>query len=118
MSDNNEPKVKEILMRGFKAVMSTGDDVQIEQDEIDTVIAAAAAGRLIRVRQGIINPSYLVSITEDKRRELRYTPGFRSEQQCLGLAPLKDIFSKRPALGPPKGGADGGRPTGQLPAKP
>lgn len=109
---------KKLLMKGFKATMSKGDDIKIEQDEVDAVIAAVAAGRIVRVRQGIINPSYLISITEDKQRELRYTPGFRHEQRCLGMTPLKDIFQKElPKLAAPSGGGGDGRSPEKLTEK-
>lgn len=107
--------VKEILTRGFLAVMSKGDDIRVDQDEIEAVVANAAAGRFIKVRGGIINPSYLVGIQEDKKRREIFLEDTKYDQgkRGLGMRPLKDIFAKEaPRIGgPPDEG--GGR---ELPA--
>ena len=102
--------VKEILSRCYKAIMSNGDDISIDANEIDLVQRAINAGTFIRVRQGIINPSYLVSIVEDKKRRVeflentKYSDERSTALRAAGMRPLSDIFSKhvpRLTAGPP-----------------
>jgi hypothetical protein len=98
--------VREILTRGFKAIMSTGEEIKIDADEIEVAQRAVATGQFIRVRQGIINPSYLVSIVEDKHRRIEFLEDTKYEPHKRegGMKSLADIFSKhvpRLAAGPP-----------------
>lgn len=89
--------------RAFKAVMSRGDDVQLDPAEVAMVMRGAEEGAIVRVKRGIINPSFLISIIEDKTREVRFTPGFAHERKSLGMTPLKDLFAEIPLqLGPSK----------------
>lgn len=90
---------QEIITRGYKAILSTKDEIKLDPQEVDAVLAAATNGHLVRVRQGLINPSYLVAIVEDRSREMRYAPGPRDDSKRIGIAPLSDILaSNREAL--------------------
>jgi len=80
------------IMQGFKAVMSRGDDIRLDPDEVALVQEGAKRGLMVQVKQGIINPSFLVSIIEDKTREIRYTPGFTHERRSLGMEPLRNLL--------------------------
>lgn len=96
MADVTKP-----IMVAFKAVMSRGDDIPLDPHEIDVLTRGAAAGQFVRVRQGLINPSYLVSIVEDTKRKEKYLDDTRHERadspkRLKGMAPLKDIFAEAP----------------------
>lgn len=54
--------------RAYKVVMSTGEPVQIEQEEVQKVIAGALGKGLILVKRGMINPAYIVTVVEDGER--------------------------------------------------
>lgn len=54
--------------RAYKAIMSTGDPVKLEQEELNKVIASANQKGLVIVKRGMINPAYLVAIVEDGER--------------------------------------------------
>lgn len=82
--------------------MSRGDDIQLDPEEVKLVTSAAEQGQLVRVKRGLINPSFLISIIEDKSRDMRYTSGPISERRALGMTPLKDIFSAAKALPAPR----------------
>lgn len=43
-------------------------DVQIDEDEVAKVLYGISNGQPIKVRRGIINPSFYVGITEDVER--------------------------------------------------
>lgn len=47
-------------------------DVKIDEDEIQKVLKGISSGAIIKVRQGIINPSFFAGITEDVDRLLAY----------------------------------------------
>jgi len=53
-------------------VKMSGLNVKIDQDEVNSVVAGIMSGRPIKVRQGIINPSYYIGIVEDTDRVKQY----------------------------------------------
>ena len=59
--------------KGYFVVLSTKDCVRCDSDEVKGVLEGIEKGAIIVLRQGIINPSFFVSIIEDKKRneELR-----------------------------------------------
>ena len=70
-------------------------DIRIDEDEINKVLQGIKTGAIIKVRQGIINPSFFAGITEDVERVNAY------EQE------LRDVFihndqCKRLNIGEPK----------------
>ena len=67
--------------------MSVGDAVKIDADELDKLVSGFGRG-LIAVKQGIINPSFMVSVVPDKDRiEKIYGDGSVAE-----LPPLVNVF--------------------------
>ena len=92
--------------KAYKIIMSRGDSIQADEDELQKIIEAIQKGMPCVLQQGLFNPSFYVSIIQDEERlkehwhlindmELanrrmgaRMTP-FDLEQ---GLKPLKDIF--------------------------
>jgi hypothetical protein len=91
-----------MIHRAFKAVMSRGDDIPLDPDELALIQNGATTGRFIKVRQGIINPSYLISIVEDKERRKTFLEETKypqdKERRTKGMEPLLDIFANRPQL--------------------
>lgn len=85
---------------GYKVVMSRGDDVQIDTDELDNVILAIQKGTPVRVRRGIFNPSFYVSIVKDEKRVIDFLEEtkYDKERRNEGMKPLKDIFADLPKL--------------------
>lgn len=58
--------------KAFIVKMSNGLDVRIDPDEVNSIVEGIMSGRPIKVRQGIINPSYYIGIVEDERRIKTY----------------------------------------------
>ncbi len=54
--------------KAYKIIMSKGDPIKIEVDELDKVIQGIKTGQPVIIRQGIFNPSFYVSIIEDSAR--------------------------------------------------
>lgn len=100
----SEPKVTVKKVMAYKVVMSRGDDVQIDQDEIDNVVLAIQKGTPVRVRRGIFNPSFYVSIVKDEKRVVDFMEDtkYDDRRRARGLEPLKDIFADLPKLGAPR----------------
>ena len=87
----------------YKAVMSTGDPILIDQDEIETVIKTLPTGQWIQVRGGLINPSFCVDVIPDieRIREYNHIARLDPAMRTKGMQPLQDIFSKQALrLGP------------------
>lgn len=89
-----------MITKAYKVIMSRGEDIPIDPSEVQVVQIGASQGKLIRVRQGLINPSYLVSIVEDKERKQRWLEDTKYSQEkkrrLLGMESLTDIFSDEP----------------------
>ena len=81
-------------MRAYLVSLSNGAKIGIDPDELPRVLEAVRTGRPAIVRQGIFNPSFLVSITDDQKRvegfleDTKYNP----EKRKAGLGLLEDIF--------------------------
>ena len=86
-------------------------DIRIDEDEIAKVLKGIQAGAIIKVRQGIINPSFFAGITEDVERVNAYEQELRdiltNNEQCRQLnvgstksarkfETLKDVFADTP----------------------
>lgn len=96
---------KEVITRSYKAILSTKHEVKIDPNEIEDVLRGAGNGNLIQVRQGLINPSYLVAIVEDKERKDLFLEDtkYDGSRRSGGMKPLQDILSKSaPALPAPR----------------
>ena len=75
-------------MKGYKVVMSTGGEVKIDADEVQNVMGGIQRGGMIAVKQGLINPSFIVSVLQDKdRTDKTYGDGSVSE-----MPPLVNVF--------------------------
>jgi len=86
-------------------------DVRIDEDEIVKVMQGIKTGNPVKVRQGIINPSFFAGITEDVERiniyeqELRTILANNEQHKLLGIGEpkkakefetLKDVFADTP----------------------
>lgn len=82
----------------YKAVMSRGDDIPLDPSEVELVTRGVQAGQIVRVKQGLINPSYLISIVQDKERIDRFFEDTRHDtaKRSGGMLPLRDIFADQP----------------------
>lgn len=85
-----------------------GMDIPIDADEVQKVVSGILSGQPIKVRRGIINPSFYVGITEDVERigsylrELNDVIEGNRQYESLGIGrkkelpaftPLVDIFA-------------------------
>lgn len=85
-----------------------GMDIQIDSDEVQQVVSGIVSGQPIKVRKGIINPSFYVGIVEDVERISNYISrlndvianndsnerfGIGEKKQLPQFEKLNDIFS-------------------------
>lgn len=87
----------------YIVVMSSGPVVPIEADEVKSVMQGIQSGSVVRVRQGIINPSHVVSVVEDKARQPeKFKTLDTTKHQMVDMVrqpqPLRDIFAQLKAL--------------------
>lgn len=86
--------------KAYKVVLSKGEPIQIDEEEVLKVIESANKGEIAVVKRGVINPSYMVSIEEDKERvgqwlkETGYGDGQGEQIRQRGIKGLKPIFSE------------------------
>lgn len=97
------------MIQKYIVTLSNKATIAIDEDEVALVIQAIKTGQVGRVRQGVFNPSYFVSLTVDEERHKRYLDDnrYKGEGQRLNnreLLPLADIFTKvlPPASAPKK----------------
>ncbi len=113
MNDKNTVYFTEELIKAYVAKMSNGVEVKIDPDEIGKVYEAIKSNNFARVKQGIINPSFLVAIIYDEERIRRVMEieaeiinhnrmadqgvyGYKKEFK--GMQSLKDIFADMPQM--------------------
>ena len=89
---------KVVRTKAYKAIMSKGDDIKLNEEEVDKVIEGCANGNLIVVNQGMINPSYLISVVADGQRisdwerTLKHGHGQGEINRSNGIRSLENIF--------------------------
>lgn len=110
MSNNNEVKVLLETNKCFKIILSTKTEVRCDKEEIKRVIAGIKDGGIIKLKQGLINPSFIVAVIEDEERRLQfveqvndiqrhngqdseYHNGKNQRQLPSGMKPLKNILA-------------------------
>ena len=61
--------------------LSGGVKLQVDADELPKLLEGIQSGGVVKVRQGVFNPSYFISITEDSKRVEQF---FEYEQRNKG----------------------------------
>ena len=49
--------------------LSNKAEIPIDEDEVQRVVEGLKSGTLVKVRQGIFNPSFFVAVVEDETRK-------------------------------------------------
>lgn len=86
--------------KAYLVVMSNKDPIKIDEEELYKVVEASAGGGLVVVKQGVINPSFIVDIQLDKERmrewneRCQYGFGQGEEYNRKGIEPLSRIYSQ------------------------
>lgn len=84
--------------KAYVARLSNEGYVKIDHDEIEKVVAGMERGHPIILRNGIINPSYITGIMEDRDRirewhdECNRGNGDGDKARDSGIRSLKNIF--------------------------
>lgn len=109
--DKDKVYFKDDLIKAYIAKMSNGVEVKIDPDEIGKVYEAVKTNNFARVRQGIINPSFLIAIIYDEERirnvielekEVKNHNKYSERKKVFeGMVQLKDIFERIPYLPKP-----------------
>lgn len=83
----------------FRVYMSSGNSIPIDEDEVDKVMLGINMGQPVKLRQGIMNPSFFISIGIDVERYENWKnsidrQGFGNERETWYpvLENLPDIF--------------------------
>lgn len=102
----NTVRMVAYVKKGYKVVLSTGPAIPCDPDEIQPILRAINTGNSIKLRRGIFNPSFYVSIVEDEERKMKFLEDTRHNPQrrALGMEALRDIFDDMPQLKAAKAG--------------
>jgi hypothetical protein len=96
MAETETVKIKSV--KAYKVILSTKHEIKIDADEVASVIEGIKTGSIVRVRQGIFNPSYFVCIERDKDRidrfleDTKYDDARSLSKRRAGMLPLADIL--------------------------
>jgi len=87
------------MNRPYKIIMSKGDPIQIDSDELNKVIRGLKEGGIVVTRAGIFNPSFYISIIKDTKRWSEFIEDIKYEDNKLelrkkGCKKLNNIFSE------------------------
>lgn len=82
-------------MKFLKLIHSKGS-FPIDHDEVDIVKKCISSGTIGQLRSGIFNPSYFVSIEEDKDRKKTYLDDLRHKPKGYSspILKLESIFDQ------------------------
>lgn len=69
--------------------LSNKAEIQIDEDEVARVVDGLKSGTLVKVRQGIFNPSFFVAVVEDENRK----PIDHYSEGLIERKNLPDIFT-------------------------
>tara|TARA_R100001086_G_scaffold247916_2_gene183506 strand:- start:146 stop:481 length:336 start_codon:yes stop_codon:yes gene_type:complete len=100
------------MNKAYLIVMSRGKNIPIDGEEVALIIDAIQQGTPCKIKSGIFNPSFYVSIIEDDERmkewrdEVRRVEQHNYQDKNYGdgkmqkeipkLKPLKDVFAEVP----------------------
>lgn len=59
-------------LKAFKVVLSSKDEVKCDADEIKALVEGISTGNIIKLRRGLVNPSFLVAVLEDEDRRVSF----------------------------------------------
>lgn len=85
-------------IKAYKVILSTKHEIKLDSDEINSILEGIRSGDIIRIRQGLFNPSYFVAVIEDTERKERFLEDtkYGDEQSLIrrarGLEPLPNIL--------------------------
>lgn len=93
---------KEIIRKSFVIELSTKSIVRCDPDEISKLMEAMRKGVPVLLKQGLVNPSYIVAVREDEERRIKFFDDTKypqdSHRRSLGMEPLRNIFSETPLM--------------------
>lgn len=95
-----ETKYKRV--QGYICCLSNGVKIQIDEDEVPKLLEGINKGKVVVVRQGIINPSYFVALEKDRERirafldDTKYNDEKSIAKRGRGMEALESIFSGTP----------------------
>jgi hypothetical protein len=88
--------------------LSNKTEVRVDADELALIAEGIKTASPIRLRKGIINPSFIVCVVEDQERMSEFMSGIpgaqgseeyteeRARRRASGPTHLKDIFANSP----------------------
>lgn len=82
------------MIQKYIVNLSGGNPISIDEDELEKVMRGINTGAVVKVRQGLFNPSFFISLTRDDARIARYQSDNQYRQDAKPIGTLPDIFSE------------------------
>lgn len=81
--------------KAYKVITSAKVTIRIDEDEVQGLFSAIQTGNPFLARDGLINPSHIVAVVEDKERVQNWIEDtrFDEEKRLKGLPILRSIFN-------------------------
>jgi len=92
-------------LKPYLVQLSNKQTIKITSDELEAITSGVKSGSMIRLRQGIINPSFIVAVVADTdawNDHLGQVTGINGSDEWeakrkklaeIGVRPQKDVFS-------------------------
>lgn len=58
--------------KSYEVVLSTKDRIKCDAGELSKLVEGIKSGSMIRLKQGLVNPSFIVTITLDEERTSKF----------------------------------------------
>lgn len=71
-------------MKFYKIILNTKQFIEIDEDDFEKIKKEMGSGNLIKVKQGIVNPSYIVAILPIEKDKEKIVKGY--------IDPIKNVF--------------------------
>lgn len=97
-------KMIETIKKSYIIELSTKSVVRCDPDELPKLMQAMEQGVPVILKQGLVNPSYIVAVREDEERIRKFLDDTKypedAQRRARGLEPLANIFAETPLLPP------------------
>lgn len=90
------------IKKSYVVELSTKTTVRIDPDELPNLLEGMRRGVPVMLKQGLVNPSYVVAVREDAERFAKFIEDTKYPQDAArrsrGMEPLANIFKDTPLI--------------------
>lgn len=91
-----------LIKKTYVVELSTKSTIRLDPDELPNLLEGMRKGVPVMLKQGLVNPSYIVTVREDVERYAKFLEDTKYPQdlprRAKGMEPLTNIFKDVPKL--------------------